>query len=54
MDLVHIILYTMLIIENIFCVSLQHEIKGKHSRFNWIGMWEKVGDLLAEKKVTLS
>ena len=44
----------MLIIENIFQVSLWHEIEGMCTCFTWRGKWKKFGDVLAEKKVSLS
>ena len=43
----------MLIIENIFQVSLYREIEGKRTCFTWQEKWEKFGHVLAEKKVTL-
>ena len=30
------------------------EIKGKRTCFTWQGKWKKFGDVLAEKKITLS
>ena len=34
--------------------GLYREIKGKRTCFSWREKWEKFGDVLAEKKVTLS
>ena len=34
--------------------GLYREIKGNRTCFTWRGKWEKFGDVLAEKKVTLS
>ena len=44
----------MLAIENIFRVSLQREIEGRRTCFAWRGKWERFGDVLPEKGVTLS
>ena len=43
----------MLIIKNIFRVSLWHEIERKHACFTWQVKWKKFGDALAGKKVAL-
>ena len=47
------ILQVTLIIENIFQVSLKHEIERKRTCFTWRLKWEKFEDVLTEKKVTL-
>ena len=52
--MIRIILYLTLTIGNIFGVCLLREIEGKRTCFVWRGKWEKSGDVLAEKKVTLS
>ena len=45
--------YVTLITENIFRVSLSHNIEGKRSCFTWRENLEKSGDVLVNKKVTL-
>ena len=53
-DLDRIVLYVTPIIKNIFRVSLEREIEGKHTCFTWRGKWGKFGYVLTKKKVTLS